>query len=79
MANPYFRHVPNFDYVNRFKGEQQISNYIRVKNLFKRGKLREDIFDDLSYFDSYKIEGETIWVITEWDRSVTTILLPDEY
>lgn len=28
---------------------------------------------------SYKIEGETIWVITEWDRSVTTILLPDEY
>jgi hypothetical protein len=20
-----------------------------------------------------------IWVITEWDRSVTTILLPDEY
>lgn len=21
----------------------------------------------------------TIWVITEWDRSVTTLLLPDEY
>jgi len=24
-------------------------------------------------------KGERIWVITEWDRSVTTILLPDEY
>lgn len=25
-------------------------------------------------------DGETkIWVITEWDRSVTTILLPSEY
>ena len=24
-------------------------------------------------------EGGTIWVITEADRSVTTILLPDEY
>ena len=24
-------------------------------------------------------KNETIWVITEWDRSVTTILLPSEY
>lgn len=25
-------------------------------------------------------KGEkTIWIITEWDRSVTTILFPDEY
>lgn len=23
--------------------------------------------------------GEIIWVITEWDRSVTTLLLPEEY
>lgn len=23
--------------------------------------------------------GVKIWIITEWDRSVTTILLPDEY
>jgi hypothetical protein len=23
--------------------------------------------------------GTKIWVITEWDRSVTTILLPEEY
>ncbi len=23
--------------------------------------------------------GVKLWVITEWDRSVTTILLPDEY
>ena len=28
----------------------------------------------------YKLpDGERIWVSTEWDRSVTTILLPDEY
>ena len=24
-------------------------------------------------------KGVRIWIITEWDRSVTTILLPDEY
>lgn len=23
--------------------------------------------------------GERLWIITEWDRSVTTLLLPDEY
>lgn len=23
--------------------------------------------------------GTKIWIITEWDRSVTTFLLPDEY
>lgn len=25
------------------------------------------------------IGGKTIWIITEWDRSVTTILFPSEY
>lgn len=29
---------------------------------------------------SYPLGGDTrIWVITEWDRSVTTFLLPSEY
>lgn len=31
-------------------------------------------------FSSYIEEGlKKIWIITEWDRSVTTILFPDEY
>jgi hypothetical protein len=29
---------------------------------------------------AYELEtGVKVWVITEWDRSVTTFLLPDEY
>lgn len=28
---------------------------------------------------SYQVGGERLWVITEADRSVTTILRPDEY
>ena len=29
---------------------------------------------------AYNLETDVkVWVITEWDRSVTTILLPDEY
>lgn len=27
----------------------------------------------------FRKDYEKIWVITEWDRSVTTILLPEEY
>jgi hypothetical protein len=31
-------------------------------------------------FSSYRThDNEKVWVITEWDRSVTTILLPNEY
>ncbi|WP_305840089.1 type I restriction endonuclease subunit M [Photobacterium leiognathi] len=28
---------------------------------------------------SYTLNGEKIWIITEHDRSVTTLLLPTEY
>ena len=28
---------------------------------------------------SYELYGEKVWIITEWDRSVTTVLFPDEY
>ena len=31
-------------------------------------------------FSVYKKKGlPTIWIITEWDRSVTTVLFPNEY
>jgi hypothetical protein len=28
---------------------------------------------------AYTIDGEKVWIITEWDRSVTTVLFPSEY
>ncbi len=31
-------------------------------------------------FSSYQVAPNLkLWIITEWDRSVTTLLLPDEY
>ena len=53
----YFRGIPDFDYVSRLP-DAKISDYIPVKNLFKRGKLREDIFGSLQYFTKYKIIGD---------------------
>ena len=54
----YFRQVPDFEYVSRDSEQRQISEYATVKNLFRRGKLREDIFGDLAFFTKYKIIGD---------------------
>ena len=56
MSN-YFRQVPDFDYVSRLP-DAKISDYITVKNLFKKGKLADDIFQDLTIFTKYEIEGD---------------------
>jgi hypothetical protein len=35
---------------------------------------------DNRLFSSYQVRPDlTLWIITEWDRSVTTLLLPSEY
>ena len=56
MSN-YFKQVPDFDYVSRLP-DAKISDYITVKNLFKRGKLADDIFQDLTVFTKYEIRGD---------------------
>lgn len=56
MSN-YFNKVPNFDYISRLPNAK-LSDYVRVKNLFKRAKLREDIFKELAFFERYTIEGD---------------------
>lgn len=56
MANPYFRKLPSFEYVNRLP-DAKIGDYIQVKNLFKKGRIRPDILDNLAFFEKYKIIG----------------------
>ena len=58
MPKPYFKQVPNLEYINRTAGNNDISNYINVKNLFKRGRLRPDLIGNLNYFSKYKIIGD---------------------
>lgn len=56
MTSPYFRKLPSFEYVSRLP-DAKISDYIEVKNIFKRGKIRPDIFENVAFFEKYKIEG----------------------
>ena len=55
MAKNYFQYIPDFDYVSRLPKAQSISDYLRVKNLFKRTKIAQTVFDDLTYFTKYQI------------------------
>ena len=56
MSN-YFRQLPDINYVSRLP-DAKISDYIKVKNLFKKGALREDIFQNVSFFTKYKVTGD---------------------
>ena len=58
MANPYFSNLPEFLYINRTKEGRSEGDYSAVVNLFKRAKLREDIFQDISFFSKYIVEGD---------------------
>ena len=52
----YFRQVPNFEYVSLLP-DAKIGDYAPLKNFFKKGKLREDIFQNIAFFEKYKIQG----------------------
>ena len=56
MSN-YFKQIPDFQYVSRLP-DATISDYINVKNLFKRGKLKENVASDATLFTKYKVEGD---------------------
>jgi len=53
----YFNKIPDFEYVSRLP-HAKISDYITVKNLFKRVFLREDIYQNLTFFKKYSIVGD---------------------
>ena len=56
--NAYFRQLPNLDYPTLLKTKQSNTDYIETKNLFRRVKIREDLFSNFVVFDQYKIVGD---------------------
>ena len=58
MPNPYFSNLGDFLYVNRTREGRGEGDYSLVKNLFKRAKLREDIYQDLTFFTKYDVLGD---------------------
>ena len=51
----YFREIPDVAYQNFLSNSPSSQSYLRVKNLFRRNKLRDDLQNVLTVFDKYEI------------------------
>ncbi len=77
--------------IEEVKGDEQTEAYIcRLLDRHMRGDWGEVHPGDVGMNDQALIDGDrllsvykdgpiTVWIITEWDRSVTTVLLPEDY
>ncbi|MDW7641336.1 MAG: baseplate wedge protein 53 [Nitrosarchaeum sp.] len=52
----YFRELPNISYISRLPDVSSNEEYITVKNLFKRAKLRTDVVNIITAFNYYQVE-----------------------
>ena len=56
MSKHYFKHVPDIRYKNPLTSSPNNDNYVTIKNLFLRAKLRNDVFSDVTFLRSYTIK-----------------------
>lgn len=54
----YFREVSDLLYQSQQTNRNSSYDYARVKNLFRRAKIRDDFFQNATAFTKYKIIGE---------------------
>ncbi len=57
MSN-YFRRLPNLDYPSLLNDRESNTDFIQTKNLFRRVKIREDLFANFMQFDKYEVIGD---------------------
>jgi hypothetical protein len=51
----YFRELPNLEYQSFLSNSKSSDQYLTVKNLFRRVKLRDDLQNVFTIFDKYQI------------------------
>ena len=56
--NSYFRQLPNLDYPSLSNNRSSAYDYQVVKNIFKRAVVRDDIFDEITAFTKYSVQGD---------------------
>lgn len=58
MSRNYFQQIPDLEYIVRGPDKIGISDYVKVKNFFTRVQLRNDIYQEVTFFDKYTIKGD---------------------
>ena len=56
--NSYFKQLPELDYPSLANDRKSAYDYQTVKNIFKRAVIRNDIFDEVTAFEKYSVEGD---------------------
>ena len=56
--NSYFKQLPNLEYPSLTNERTSAYDYQTVKNFFKRAVVRNDIFDEVTAFTKYSVEGD---------------------
>ena len=51
----YFRELPNVEYQSFLSDSLSTQDYLVVKNLFRRNKLRDDLQNVFTIFNKYEI------------------------
>ena len=54
----YFSYLPNINYVSRSTDRSSNDEFIQVKNIFRRNKIRDDMLNIITGFDDYTIVGD---------------------
>ena len=57
MSN-FFRRLPNLAYPTLLKTKQSNTDITETKDLFRRVKIREDLYANMMHFDKFKIIGD---------------------
>lgn len=57
MSN-YFRKLPEIDYPSLLNDRQSSGDTVRVKNFWRRAKIREDFFGNFVLFTKYNVIGD---------------------
>ena len=77
----YFRELPNLRYPSFLKEKKSSLDYIEVKNVFRRIKLRDDLQKNFTIFNKYEIEegmrpdtvAEELYGNPEFDWIILTV------
>ena len=56
--NSYFRQLPDLDYPSLRNDRNSAYDYHLVKNIFKRALMRDDVFDEVTAFTKYSVQGD---------------------
>ena len=51
----YFSRLPNLNYPSLLRNKESSSDFVKTKNLFRRAKVREDLFANFMQFDKYQV------------------------